>query len=141
MTNVEQELRRTRSFGWLLWIALAAVWFATMPIRPLVDPDEGRYAEIPREMVATGDWITPRLDGLKYFEKPPLQYWGTAAAYSVFGLSDWTARLGPVGLGFLYLPMTFAWTARLFGTRAGLAAMAILAVSPYFGLIGHLNLL
>jgi 4-amino-4-deoxy-L-arabinose transferase-like glycosyltransferase len=141
MTNVEQELRRTRSFGWLLWIVLAAVWFATMPIRPLVDPDEGRYAEIPREMVATGDWITPRLDGLKYFEKPPLQYWATAAAYSVFGVSEWTARLWTVGLAFLCLPMVFAWTARLYGRTAGFAALTALVVSPYFELIAHLNLL
>jgi len=80
MTNTEQELRSTRSFGGLLWVVLAALWFVTMPLRPLVDPDEGRYAEIPREMAATGNWITPRLDGLKYFEKPPLQYWATAAA-------------------------------------------------------------
>jgi 4-amino-4-deoxy-L-arabinose transferase-like glycosyltransferase len=125
----------------LLWLVLAAVWFATMPIRPLVDPDEGRYAEIPREMAVTGDWITPRLDGLKYFEKPPLQYWATAAVYSVFGVSEWTARLWTVGLAFLCLPMVFGWTARLFGQAAGFAALAALAVSPYFELIAHLNLL
>jgi len=141
MTNAGQGLRRTRSFGWLLWIVLAATWFASMPIRPLVDPDEGRYAEIPREMVATGDWITPRLDGLKYFEKPPLQYWATAAAYSMFGVSEWTARLWTVGLAFLCLPMVFGWTARLFGQAAGFAALTALAVSPYFELIAHLNLL
>jgi 4-amino-4-deoxy-L-arabinose transferase-like glycosyltransferase len=141
MTNVGQGLRRTRGFGWLLWIVLAAVWFATMPVRPLIDPDEGRYAEIPREMVATGDWITPRLDGLKYFEKPPLQYWATAAVYSVFGVSEWTARLWTVGLAFLCLPMVFGWTARLYGQTAGFAAATALAVSPYFELIAHLNLL
>jgi 4-amino-4-deoxy-L-arabinose transferase-like glycosyltransferase len=141
MTNVGQGLRPTRSFGWFLWIVLGAVWFATMPIRPLIDPDEGRYAEIPREMVATGDWITPRLDGLKYFEKPPLQYWATAAAYSVFGVSEWTARVWTVGLAFLCLPMVFGWTARLFGQTAGFAALTALAVSPYFELIAHLNLL
>src|SRR5882724_5964407 len=112
-----------------------------MPIRPLVDPDEGRYAEIPREMAVTGDWITPRLDGLKYFEKPPLQYWATAAAYSMFGVSEWTARLWTVGLAFLCLPMVFGWTARLFGQAAGFAALTALAVSPYFELIAHLNLL
>jgi 4-amino-4-deoxy-L-arabinose transferase-like glycosyltransferase len=141
MTNMGQGLRRTRSFGWVLWIALAAVWFATMPMRPLVDPDEGRYAEIPREMVATGDWITPRLDGFKYFEKPPLQYWATAAAYSVFGVREWTARLWTVGLAFLCLPMVFGWTARLYGRTAGFAALTALVVSPYFELIAHLNLL
>ena len=141
MTNVGQGLRQTRGFSWLLWIALAAVWFATMPFRPLVDPDEGRYAEIPREMVATGDWITPRLDGLKYFEKPPLQYWATAAVYSLFGVSEWTARLWTVGLAFLCLPMVFGWTARLYGQTAGFAALTALAVSPYYELIAHLNLL
>ena len=61
-------------------------------------------------MAVTGDWITPRLDGLKYFEKPPLQYWATAAVYSVFGVSEWTARLWTVGLAFLCLPMVFGWT-------------------------------
>lgn len=141
MTNEGQGLRQVRGFGWLLWIVLAAAWFATMPVRPLVDPDEGRYAEIPREMAATGDWITPRLNGLKYFEKPPLQYWATAASYSVFGVSEWTARLWTVGLGFLCLPMVFGWTARLYGRGAGFAAVAALAVSPYFELIAHLNLL
>jgi 4-amino-4-deoxy-L-arabinose transferase-like glycosyltransferase len=120
---------------------MGALWFATMPIRPLLDPDEGRYAEIPREMVATGDWVTPRLDGLKYFEKPPLQYWATAALYSAFGFSEWTARLWTVGLAFLCLPMVYAWTARFFGQPAGLAAMVALAVSPYYELICHLNLL
>src|SRR5689334_5667994 len=141
MTNTGQELRRTRSFGWLLWVVLGALWFATMPVRPLLDPDEGRYAEIPREMVASGDWITPRLDGLKYFEKPPLQYWVTAALYSVFGFSEWTARLWTVGLAFLCLPMVFGWTSRLFGPSAGFAAMVALAVSPYYELICHLNIL
>jgi 4-amino-4-deoxy-L-arabinose transferase-like glycosyltransferase len=141
MKELGQGLRQPRSFGWLLWILLAAVWFATMPVRPLLDPDEGRYAEIPREMVATGDWITPRLDGLKYFEKPPLQYWATAAAIAAFGLNPAAARLWTVGLGFLCLPMVFGWTARLFGTAAGFAALTALVVSPYFELIAHLNLL
>ena len=141
MTNEGQGLRQVRSFGWLLWIVLAGAWFATMPVRPLVDPDEGRYAEIPREMAATGDWITPRLNGLKYFEKPPLQYWATAASYSAFGVSEWTARLWTVGLGFLCLPLVFGWTARLYGRGAGFAAVVALAVSPYFELIAHLNLL
>ena len=107
----------------------------------MLDPDEGRYAEIPREMVATGDWLTPRLDGLKYFEKPPLQYWATAVAYSVFGLSEWTSRIWTVGLAFACLPMVFAWTRRLYGGKAALAAVVTLAASPYFGVISHLNLL
>ena len=141
MTSEGQGLRQKRSFGWLLWIVLGAMWFATGPVRPLIDPDEGRYAEIPREMAVTGDWVTPRLNGFKYFEKPPLQYWATAAAYSAFGFSEWTARIWTVGLGFLCLPMVFAWTRRLYGDGAGWAAAAALAVSPYYELIAHLNIL
>ena len=61
--------------------------------RALANPDEGRYAEMAREMAATGDWITPRLNGIKYFEKPPLQTWMTALAFRAFGLGEWQARL------------------------------------------------
>ena len=132
---------RARGIGWLGWLVLAVAWFATLQVRPMLDPDEGRYAEIPREMAVTGDWLTPRLDGLKYFEKPPLQYWATAVAYSVFGLSEWTSRLWTVGLAFACLPMVFAWTRRLYGVDAALASMVTLAASPYFGVISHLNLL
>jgi 4-amino-4-deoxy-L-arabinose transferase-like glycosyltransferase len=126
---------------WWGWAALAVVWLATIQIRPMLDPDEGRYAEIPREMVATGNWVTPRLDGLKYFEKPALQYWATAVLYSVAGLSNWSSRLWTVGLGFACLPLIYAWLARLYDRRSALAAVAILAMSPYFGVIGHLDLL
>ena len=69
----------------ILWCALALAWFGTLQQRKLVRPDEGRYAEIAREMVASGDWLTPRLNGYKYFEKPALQYWATAAAFSALG--------------------------------------------------------
>src|SRR4051812_14952093 len=101
MTSEGQGLRQKRSFGWLLWILLGAIWFATGPVRPLIDPDEGRYAEIPREMAVTGDWVTPRLNGLKYFEKPPFQYWVTALLYRAFGVHEWTARLWPALAGLL----------------------------------------
>ena len=138
---IEAGRVRARGLGWVAWLVLAVAWFATLQLRPMFDPDEGRYAEIPREMAAAGDWLTPRLDGLKYFEKPPLQYWATAAAYSVFGVSEWTSRLWTVGLAFACLPMVFGWTRRLYGRNAALAAIAALAASPYFGIVGHLNLL
>jgi 4-amino-4-deoxy-L-arabinose transferase-like glycosyltransferase len=127
--------------GWLPWLLLALAWFATVPLRPLLDPDEGRYAEIPREMLASGDWVTPRFNDLKYFEKPPLQYWATAATYEVAGVHPWSSRLWGVGLAFACLPLVYAWTRRLYGAEAALAALVALAVSPYFVVIGHLNLL
>jgi 4-amino-4-deoxy-L-arabinose transferase-like glycosyltransferase len=127
--------------GWLAWLILAAGWFSTLQVRALLDPDEGRYAEIPREMLASGDWITPRFDGLKYFEKPPLQYWATAAAYAGFGVSEWSSRLWSVGLAFACLPLVYAWVARFYGRGSALAALLALAVSPFFAVVGHLNLL
>ena len=87
----------------MLGIVVGIVWFANLDVRKLQHPDEGRYAEIAREMVASGDWVTPRLDGLKYFEKPPLQYWLTAASFEAFELDEWTARLPGALAGFLTL--------------------------------------
>jgi 4-amino-4-deoxy-L-arabinose transferase-like glycosyltransferase len=116
-----------------LWIAVLlgaiALWFLPLQTYHLFNPDEGRYAEIPREMVASGDWVTPRLDSLKYFEKPPLQYWVTAAAYEVWGQHEWTARLW-VGLsGFLGLLLT-AWIGtRLYGPMSGALAALVQAGS------------
>ena len=126
---------------WLLWIALAIVWFSTTQLVPLLEPDEGRYAEIPREMAATGDWVSPRLDGLKYFEKPPLQYWATAALYNTFGVNEWTARAWPSGLSFMCLLLTWAWVRRVYSEQAALAALAVQGSSSLYIIIGHLNLL
>ena len=132
---------RAGGLRWWAWIVLGVVWFATMQIRPMLDPDEGRYAEIPREMLVSGNWVTPRLDGLKYFEKPALQYWATATIYSVFGVGNLTSRLWTVGLGFGCLALIYAWLARLYDRRSALAAVALLAMSPYFGIVAHLDLL
>ncbi len=127
--------------GWLAWTLLALAWFASVPLRPLFDPDEGRYAEIPREMLASGDWVTPRFNDLKYFEKPPLQYWATAATYELFGVREATSRLWGVGLAFACLPLIYLWSRRLYGVRSALAALVALAVSPFFVIVAHLNLL
>ena len=125
-----------------IWILLAIAWFATLGLRPLLEPDEGRYAEIPREMSVSGDWVTPRLNGIKYFEKPPLQYWATAAIYSVFGASEWSARLWSCALAFLCIPLTFAFARHVYrDTRVAMVAAACLAMNPYFAIVGQLNLL
>ena len=78
----------SRAVLWVVFAAIVVLWFANLGTRALVHPDEGRYAEIAREMAETGDWVTPRLNGLKYFEKPPLQYWATAAAFRAFGVHE-----------------------------------------------------
>ena len=98
------SLPGTRS-RWIAYALLlcAAIWFAGLEYRGLATPDEGRYADIAREMLDGGDWVTPRLNGIKYLEKPPLQYWATAGAFALLGVDEWTARLWPALTGFLGL--------------------------------------
>ncbi|MFZ1100276.1 MAG: glycosyltransferase family 39 protein, partial [Steroidobacteraceae bacterium] len=141
MTIEAGQERRARAYAWLPWLALALAWFATAQVRPLFDPDEGRYAEIPREMLLSGDWVTPRFDGLKYFEKPPLQYWATATIYRLVGVHEWSSRLWTVGLAFACLGAVYGWTRRLHGPDAARIALVALAVSPFFLVVGHLDLL
>lgn len=122
----------------LLLLVFAAIWFSNLEYRRLVHPDEGRYAEIPREMVVSGDWITPRLNGIKYFEKPALQYWFTAAAYSVFGIHQWTARLWPSLSGFLGVLFIGYVGFRLGGLLLGLYSAAVLGGSAWYVLNAHI---
>jgi 4-amino-4-deoxy-L-arabinose transferase-like glycosyltransferase len=125
----------------LLVFALAVIWFGNLEYRKLIDPDEGRYAEIPREMVVSGDWVTPRLNGFKYFEKPPLQYWATATAYTLFGEHHWTARLWPALTGAFGIALAFFVGRAFFGAAAGFCAALVLAGSVAYTVTAHVNAL
>ena len=92
----------------LLLIFIGALYLLPIFFRPLMTPDEFRYAEIPREMLETGDFITPRLLGCRYFEKPPMGYWLTAASFKIFGLNVFALRIVPV-LGALLSAALLAW--------------------------------
>lgn len=134
------NLLRNRAIG-LLLLAFALVWFGNIEYRILIKPDEGRYAEIAREMALSGDWVTPRLNGLKYFEKPPLQYWATAAAYELFGEHHWTARLWTALTGFAGVLLVWFAGRRLFGREAGDYAAILLGSCMLYALMGHVNTL
>jgi 4-amino-4-deoxy-L-arabinose transferase-like glycosyltransferase len=131
----------SRRWLFVLFALSTAIWFSTLEYRKLIKPDEGRYAEIAREMYVTGDWVTPRLNGIKYFEKPPLQYWMTAAAFEAFGENEWTARLWPALTGFGGLLLTFLVGRALFGRETALLSVSILGSSMIYVVIGHLNTL
>ena len=124
-----------------LWVLLALVWFGTLGLRPLYKADESRYAEISREMLSSGDWVTPRLNGFKYFEKPPLQYWTTAALFGVLGEHDWVARLWTALVGLAGIALTLVAANRLFGPPVGYYAAAILAGSPLYIVLAQVNTL
>ncbi|MCB1771166.1 MAG: glycosyltransferase family 39 protein, partial [Candidatus Competibacteraceae bacterium] len=134
---------RSRIYSrWLLLgllLVFTLVWFSNLESRKLFRPDEGRYAEIAREMAVSGDWITPRLNGLKYFEKPPLQYWATAAAFKLFGEHHWTARWWPATTSFACVLLMFWVGRRLYGEETGLAAAAALGGCTWFLLNAHFN--
>ena len=111
----------------LLTLVIGVLFAIMLGDRPFHDPDEGRYVEIPREMVETGDYITPRLNGIKYFEKPVLFYWMEAAAIKVFGLSEWSTRLVPMLMALLGCLMVYGFGRKFFDRRTGLASALILA--------------
>ena len=125
----------------LLVLGLALVWFAPLGWRHLVPSDEGRYAEMAREMFVTGDWITPRYNGYKYFEKPPLQTWMNALTFAWFGIGEWQARLYTALTGFAGVLVAGYTAARLVNPAAGFAAALVLASAPYWQLMGHFNTL
>jgi len=85
----------------LLFIAIAAFYLWGLGLFPLVGPDEPRYAEVAREMLARRDFITPTLGGLPWFEKPPLLYWMMTVSYRVLGVTEYAVRLGPAICGLL----------------------------------------
>src|ERR1700678_3338252 len=130
----------TRRNTLLLGIAalgFTVLWFALLAGRPLFDPDEGGYAEIPREMLSGGDWVIPHLNGLAYLEKPPLQYWITALSFRCLGQSEGTARLWPGLAGYLSLAIVFTLGRRLWGFDAGMKALLLTSASTLFVLMGH----
>lgn len=117
--------------GLALVLALAAVLFCWRLDRPGFSDTEGMYAEPAREMVATGDWVTPRMNGVPFLTKPPLMYWLPAVVMAVRGPTEW-ARVCPALAALGTLAVVGALGAELGGAGAGLAAAAVLATSAGF---------
>jgi 4-amino-4-deoxy-L-arabinose transferase-like glycosyltransferase len=115
----------------LLILVLSYIFFFhNLGSYSLKEPDEGRYAEIPREMVETGDYIVPHLDYVRYFEKPPLLYWATALSFRIFGLSEWSARLPNALAALLTVLLLYAGVARWFTPEAALLS-AVMLISSF----------
>lgn len=135
------QLHRSRPLVIFLLVAFCAVWFYALSARTLVPTDEGRYAEMGREMVVTNDWITPRLNGIKYFEKPPLQTWMNAATFKAFGFGEWQARLWTGLCGLLGIALVALAGRRLYGGAVAFSAATVLASSFLWAALGHVNTL
>jgi len=122
--------------GWAVLIVatLYVCYFSHLGAIGFVGPDEPRYAWIARDMAETGDWVTPRLYGKPWFEKPPLFYWGGALSFKLFGVSEAAARL-PSAVSALLATLALAWLAlRLYGAET--ARWLLLLLPTTVGMIG-----
>lgn len=115
--------------GWLIPLVLAG-WIGPVP---LLEPSEARYAEISREMLVSGDWVTPRLNGHKHLHKPPLTYWITATSMKFFGVNEWGARLPMLLSSLAVVALTYGMARSIFGRPAALLSAA--ALSSFTGFL------
>ena len=130
LCSEREDFKNNLSFPKKLWpFALIAILILGIFLyggffikHSLSDPDEGRYAEIAREMLETGDFITPHLNYVKYLEKPPLFYWLTAGSMALFGQNELAARAVPALSGWLTLLIVIFVGRAMFGPWIGLAA-------------------
>jgi len=114
------------------------IWLGSFP---LFTPDEGRYTEIAREMVASHDYITPRMNGAPFLDKPILYYWLQSISIRLFGIKEWALRLIPALLGIFGCVMTYMTGRLLFDRKSALLSALILATTPlYFGAAHYTNL-
>ncbi len=116
------------SRSWLI-VPLLILYLLDLGGVGFISTDEPRYASIGREMARSGDWVTPRLDGAGWFEKPPLLYWMTAVGHVARLPDEWAARLPVALLSLAFLLFFYLVIAREFAVKTGIAATAILATS------------
>jgi 4-amino-4-deoxy-L-arabinose transferase len=120
----------------------ALIYIVPLGMRPLAIPDETRYAEIPREMIASGDWVVPHLNAIRYFEKPVLGYWLNAASIALFGENSLAVRLpSAVAAGLSALMLFFLGRKFSGGHRTGTFAAAVFLTFPFVFATATINLL
>lgn len=132
---------RIRALPLLTVVVLPALLLYPCLSFRLLEPDEGRYAEIPREMLQRGDWIVPYLQGEPYLDKPPLMYWLVMVSYSIFGVHDWAARIPPALAIHATILSLYLIGRRSLGGRAAFWAALLLSVTPGFVSMGRLLIL
>jgi 4-amino-4-deoxy-L-arabinose transferase-like glycosyltransferase len=126
-----------RRSGRLLAAGYLGLLLVQASIAPLQEPDEGRTASIAWEMLSSGDWITPRLNGIGYYEKPPLFFWSEAATMAVLGRVAFSVRLPSVLASFLSVLLVARWGRRLGRPGSGILAGVILASLILFALLAR----
>lgn len=122
----------------LLTVCIAIVYSVLLGHRPLSVPDEARYAEIPREMVATHNYLTPHLNYVKYFEKPALFYWLQVGAIKLWGDNELAVRIPNALMALFGCLLTYGIGRLIYNRRVGLISCLLLASSALYFVMGHL---
>lgn len=143
MNGTRQKKQCFSPFSWwldsiFLLFLLGSLYFILLGTRPLFVPDEGRYAEIAREMVTSGDYITPYLNHIKYFEKPVLFYWLEAAAIKIGGLTLWSLRSLPALLALLGCLLTYYAGRTLYDRLTGMIAALLLGTTLLYFIMARM---
>jgi 4-amino-4-deoxy-L-arabinose transferase-like glycosyltransferase len=124
---IKESDNTDRFFLIALLTVFLIVFFYGLGRLPLIGPDEPRYAQVAREMYATGDWVTPRLGGIKWFEKPALTFWLSGAGYALFGENEFGARFGVAMLASLGVLLLYLFGLRARHSRFGYLGASVLA--------------
>jgi dolichol-phosphate mannosyltransferase len=119
-------------------MVFAALMFFSRLGTPLLEPEEVRYAEIPRQMHQENRWLVPALHGQPYLDKPPLMYWMVMTSYRVFGIHDWAARVVPGICGWLTVMIVYFWARRTVSARAAFLSAIVLCLSAQFIYYGRM---
>lgn len=138
---MSQFLKSKRNlFFVVLLTVLVAGYLLPLGNHPLMDPDEGRYSEIPREMTESGDFVTPKLNYVKYFEKPAFLYWANAVAFKAFGETEFASRISVALCALLGIAAAALLAAYMYGNLAGWFAAVVCGSSLLYFAIGTLNI-
>jgi len=142
VNNISNKDSHWQFYALILLLLYVLIYLVPLGLRPLMIPDEVRYAEIPREMIQSGNWVVPHLNGLRYFEKPVLGYWLVAGSMQLFGENAFAVRLPgalSAGLSALAIFLLLAGSGRTRKTALS-AAMIYLTLFGVF-LMGSYNIL
>ena len=119
----------------------AAVFFTGLGSGSLRDWDEATYAQVAREMAEGGDWLTPRKDGVPWFEKPPLYFWISAAGMRLLGYGELAPRVGAAVAGVVLVLLVWRFGARYYGPVAGWVAVLVLVSTPHVVKLAKMGML
>ncbi|MDR0292219.1 MAG: glycosyltransferase family 39 protein [Elusimicrobium sp.] len=139
MQKIKAFIADKKNTKYFIFAALFVLYFWGLGSYNLINHDEGRYAEIPREMIARADFVTPTLNYFLYFEKPALHYWQTAAAFMVFGQNEFAARFFPCLLGLLGVFFTWLFAKKTYDEATANMSAVVLGTGVLYYAVSHIN--